>query len=76
MNTLLSELDAFVADSGLSEHRVGILLAKNGRLIPRLRDGGRIWPDTEKQIRRAIRKERAARNLAVSGAASLEVVSK
>jgi len=61
MSTLLQELDAFVLETGLSEHRVGIILAKNGRLIPRLREGGRIWPDTEQQVREALAKERADR---------------
>jgi len=61
MSSLLQELDAFALETGLSEHRVGIILAKNGRLIPRLREGRRIWPETEQQVREAMAKERADR---------------
>ena len=61
MSTLLAELEDFVAATGLSEHRAGIIVANNGRLIPRLRDGGRIWPDTETKVREAIVRELASR---------------
>ncbi len=40
-----------MAATGLSAHRTGILLARNGKLVERLRAGGRIWPETEAQIR-------------------------
>ncbi|WP_423209052.1 hypothetical protein E2976_17535 [Paracoccus yeei] len=58
---LLSELEGLMADTGLSAHRVGILCAKNGRIIDRLRNGGRVWPETESEIRSAIRRERSRR---------------
>ncbi|WP_314188783.1 hypothetical protein [Paracoccus yeei] len=58
---LLSELEGLMADTGLSAHRVGILCAKNGRIIDRLRAGGRVWPETESEIRSAIRRERSRR---------------
>lgn len=64
MSTLLTELEEFVAATGLSEHRAGILVANNGRIIPRLRGGGRIWPDTEAKVRAAIAREMAKRELA------------
>jgi hypothetical protein len=48
---LLSEIDRFLAAEGIGEHRFGILAAKNGRLVERLRSGGRSWPETEEQIR-------------------------
>lgn len=38
--------------SGLSEHRVGIVLAKNGMLVPRARKSGRHFPDTIEMIKR------------------------
>jgi len=59
--SLLTEIDSFIAETGLSEHRVGVLLAANGRLLPRLRKGGRVWPDTEQKIRDALHAERARR---------------
>lgn len=52
MNTdLLSEIDGFLAAEKIGEHRFGILAASNGRLVERLRSGGRIWPETEQQVR-------------------------
>lgn len=64
-NTLLSDIEEFRARAGLSEHRTGIILANNGRLIERLRsagrkDGrrrGRVWPETEAAIREALKVE-------------------
>lgn len=48
---LLTEIDKFLAAENIGEHRFGILAANNGRLVERLRAGGRIWPETEAQIR-------------------------
>jgi len=58
---LISEIDAFIAETGLSDHRVGFLLAKNGKLIERLRMGRRIWPETEATIRKNLDTERRKR---------------
>lgn len=61
-NNLLADVENFMAETGLSEHRVGILLARNGRLIERLRDPKRrIWPETAAAIRAALREQRALR---------------
>lgn len=63
-NNLRTHVERFVADSGLSEHRVGILLARNGRLLERLRDPKRkFWPDTVEAIMAAIQRERERRNI-------------
>lgn len=69
--TLLSEIDAFLEETGMAPYRFGYLAVKNGRLVERLRAGQtpggrpvRIWPDTEKQIRAFIRAERAKRRRA------------
>jgi len=48
---LLHDIDAFLAAAGIGEHRFGILAANNGRLVERLREGRRIWPDTEQRVR-------------------------
>lgn len=66
--SLIQEIDAFLAETGIGPHRFGILAAKNGRLVERLRGGGRIWPDTELAIRQFIAAERIRRR-AVSEAA-------
>ena len=59
--TLLDSIDSFIAETGLSEHRVGIIIAGNGRLVGRLRNGGRVWPDTEERILEKLRAERFRR---------------
>lgn len=48
---LLSEIDRFLRESGMGEFRFGLSAVKNGRLVARLRSGGRVWPETEMQIR-------------------------
>lgn len=64
-DTLLSDIEQFLSETGMKEYRFGFLAAHNGRLVERLRAGQtpsgrpvRIWPDTEKQIRDFIRAER------------------
>lgn len=47
---LLKQIDVYLAESGLSEHRFGILAVSNGRLVERLRAGRRVWPETEERI--------------------------
>lgn len=48
---LLSDIDAFLSETGMGEYRFGLLAVRNGRLMERLRSGGRIWPETEAEIR-------------------------
>jgi hypothetical protein len=48
---LISEIDLFLHEFGIGEHRFGMLAANNGRLVERLRSGGRVWPETEERIR-------------------------
>lgn len=49
--SLLQDIDVFLASEGMSEWYFGFRAVKNGRLVERLRDGGRIWPETEARIR-------------------------
>lgn len=58
---LLSDLERLRDDTSLSEHRLGILVAGNGRLFERVRAGGRMWPETVAKVRRGIAKVRADR---------------
>lgn len=60
--SLLTDIETFMADTGLSAHRTGILLARNGKLIDRLKAGGRIWPETEALIRKNLAAEAARRS--------------
>ena len=64
---LLTEIESFLRETGMSEYRFGLLAVKNGRLVERLRDGtpkgkpARIWPETEMQVRAFIMAERQRR---------------
>lgn len=60
--SLLSEIDAFLADHNMSDYRFGLRAARNGRLVERLRDGRRVWPETEAMVREFMRTENARRS--------------
>lgn len=68
MNSLLEEIDAFLAEHPMSDGRFGMLSCKDGRLLERLRGknkhgrAGRVWPEKEAEIRAfmAIRRRLAA----------------
>jgi len=63
---ILEEIDAFMAETGIGGFRFGMLAIKNGRLVERLRSGGRIWPDTEERVREFIIAEKERRALRAS----------
>ncbi len=48
---LLTEIEAFLTETGRGSFMFGYLSVQNGRLVERLRKGGRVWPETEAQIR-------------------------
>lgn len=66
---LISDIDAFLAETRMGEYRFGLLAANNGRLLDRLRQSQtpkrgrpvRIWPETEVRIRTFMAVERAKR---------------
>ena len=65
-NTILHEVEQFMADAAISDHRAGFLLAKDGRLLERLRNPNRKrppHPDRIALIRRNIAAQRKARGL-------------
>ena len=66
--SILHDLERLRADTGLSEHRLGILVARNGRLFERVRDGGRMWPETAAKVRAGIARVRAERAAQTEGA--------
>ena len=43
---LLAEIEVFLAATGMGETYFGKKAANNPYLVQRLRDGGRIWPET------------------------------
>ena len=60
---LLSEIDAFLTETGMSPSYFGKRAANNGRLVERLRSGRRIWPDAETRVREFMSAERKRRLL-------------
>lgn len=60
-STLLPEIETFLTETGMGAFRFGIKAANNGRLVERLRDGRRVWPETEEQVRAYIASKRAQR---------------
>lgn len=68
-DTLLSEIEQFLAETGMPEYTFGIKAARNGRLVERLRQGTtperkkpvRVWPETAQMVRDFIASERQRR---------------
>lgn len=48
---LLSEIEAFLAESGMGETYFGKAAIGNSEVVPRIRKGGRVWPETESGLR-------------------------
>ena len=49
--TLLQEIEAFLATQKMGASYFGKKAVGNSEVVPRLRDGGRIWPETEARLR-------------------------
>ena len=56
--SLITEIEGFLADAGMSPFRFGLLAVRNGRLVERLRCGRRVWPETESKVRGFIAEQR------------------
>lgn len=50
MSTLLPDIERYLQQTGMSPSRFGYKAARNSRLVERLRDGRRVWPETEQQV--------------------------
>ena len=48
---LLEEIEAFVRDCGIAESTFGLRAVNDGKLVRRLREGGRMYRETEDRIR-------------------------
>ena len=44
---LLAKIEAFLSETGMGASYFGKLAAKNSEIVPRLRGGRRVWPETE-----------------------------
>jgi hypothetical protein len=58
---LLSEIDAFLADKPFGDYAFGLKAVNNGRLVQRLREDGRVWPEQEERIRAFMRDYRPSK---------------
>jgi hypothetical protein len=67
--SLLDDIEAFLAETGMGSHRFGFLATHNSRLVERLRRGTSdvkrrpvgVWPETEIAVRTFMATERRAR---------------
>jgi hypothetical protein len=50
-DTLLTDIEAFLEETGMGPSYFGKRAVGNSELVERLRSGRRVWPDTEAKIR-------------------------
>jgi len=48
---LLKEIDHFLAETGMAETTLGKRAVNDGKAVKRLRNGGRMWPETAQKLR-------------------------
>jgi hypothetical protein len=70
----LAVIDRFLAESGRGDSYFGKRAAMNSELVKRLREGRRVWPETERMVRSFIAGERA-QNQTVKGVGSMTAPS-
>jgi hypothetical protein len=58
---LLSEIEAFLAETSMAASYFGKKAASNSELVARLQGGGRVWPETEQKIRDFMAEQREKR---------------
>ena len=56
---LLSEIEAFLAESAMGASYFGKKSVGNSELVPRLRAGRRVWPETDARVRSFLKVARA-----------------
>lgn len=55
---ILTEIDAFLSDTGMGASYFGKKAVGNSEVVARLRAGGRIWPETRDKLRTFIHAKR------------------
>lgn len=58
---LLKEIEEFLSETGMGPTYFGKAAMNSSELVPRLRRGGRVWPETEQKVRLFIRTQRKTR---------------
>lgn len=50
-NDLLTDIKAFLDETGMGKSYFGKAACGNSELVERLESGGRVWPETEDKVR-------------------------
>lgn len=58
---LLAEIEAFLSETGMGVSYFGKAAVGNSEVVTRLRNGRRVWPETEATLRDFIAAQRQAR---------------
>lgn len=58
-SSLITEIEDFLAETGMGASYFGRVAAGNSELVPRLRARRRVWPETERKVRAFIAEKRA-----------------
>jgi hypothetical protein len=61
---LLNDIEAFLAETGMGPSYFGKQAVGNSELVQRLRDGKRVWPETEAKARAFMMYARKAKGIA------------
>ena len=64
MNPLLSEIEMFIATHEMSEWKFGQYAMNDRHFVKQLRNGRRLWPETETRVREFIATYAPARQVA------------
>lgn len=63
MDELLAEIDAFLTRTKMPVTTFGLNVCNDGKLVPTLREGRRVWPETAEKIRSYIKSYKAPKRL-------------
>ena len=63
MDELLAEIDAFLKRTQMPVTVFGLNACNDGKLIPTLKKGRRVWPETAQKIRAYIKNYKAPKRL-------------
>ena len=58
--SLIEEIETFLRESGMGASYFGKLATGNSELVARLKQGRRVWPETEQKVREFIARQRKA----------------
>jgi hypothetical protein len=61
---LLSEIEAFLCETGMGASYLGKAAVQNSEVVARLRTNRRVWPETEAGLRQFMRDYRLRKSLA------------